>query len=237
MLINGIEVFLQEDSAAQPIVFIHGFPFDPTLWDNVIEQLKDDYYCISYDLRGFGNSEVGHGQYTMESYVDDLKTLISHFGLKQVILYGFSMGGYIVLRANERLQNFNALILANTATTSYNDEAKLKRAKAIQSIEKEGVEPFLDSFFTAAFTQSYRQEHQDKIALLKEKILTFDPTGIKGGLIAMISRTDTTQSLEQVPSTLLIGASDDAIIAPKIMKEIASKIKKNIMSNCKIVDM
>ncbi|MBE0514527.1 alpha/beta hydrolase [Sulfurimonas sp.] len=225
--INGIKVFLQGDSAAQPIIFIHGFPFEHTLWDDVIEQLKDDYYCISYDLRGFGSSEVGHGQYTMESYVDDLETLISRLGLEQVILCGFSMGGYIALRANERLQNLKALILANTSTSSDNDEAKLKRAKAIQGIEKEGVEPFLESFFTAAFTQSYLKEHQDRIALLKEKILTFDPIGVKGGLLAMISRTDTTQSLEKTPTTLLIGASDDAIIAPKIMKEIASKMKNS----------
>ncbi|MDT8339051.1 MAG: alpha/beta hydrolase [Sulfurimonas sp.] len=226
-LVNGIQVFLQGDSSSQPVVFIHGFPFDHTLWDDVSEQLKDDYYCISYDIRGFGSSEVGHGQYTMESYVDDLEAVILQLDLQEVIVCGFSMGGYIALRANERLQNFKALILANTSTSSDNDEAKLKRAKAIQSIEKEGVEPFLDNFFTAAFTQNYLQENQDKIALLKEKILTFNPLGVKGGLIAMISRTDTTQSLEKTPPTLLIGGSKDTIISPKIMKDLASKIKNS----------
>lgn len=226
-LINGIKLFLKGNPSTQPVIFIHGFPFDHTLWDDVIEQLKDDYYCISYDIRGFGSSEVGHGQYTMESYVDDLETVISQLGLSRVILCGFSMGGYIALRANERLQNFKALILANTTTTGDNDEAKLKRAKAIDNIEQEGVEPFLDNFFTAAFTQDYRQKHQDKIALLKEKILAFNPLGIKGALLAMISRTNTTQSLEQAPPTLLIGARHDTIIPPKIMKDLASKIKNS----------
>ncbi len=225
--INGIKVFFKGNPSAQPIVFIHGFPFDHTLWDDVIEQRKDDYYCIGYDIRGFGGSEVGHGQYTMESYVDDLEAVILQLGLKEVILCGFSMGGYIALRANERLQNFKALILANTTTTCDNDEAKLKRAKAIDNIEQEGVKPFLDNFFTAAFTQNYRQEHQDKIALLREKILAFNPLGIKGALLAMISRTDTTRSLEQAPPTLLIGASHDTIIAPKTMKDLASKIKNS----------
>ena len=223
--INGIKVFFKGNLSAQPLIFIHVFPFDHTLWDNVIEQLKDDCYCISYDIRGFGSSEVGHGQYTMEGYVDDLGAVISQLGLQEVILCGFSMGGYIALRANQRLQNFKALILANTTTTGDNDEAKLKRAKAIYNIEQDGVKPFLDNFFTAAFTQKYWKEHQDKIALLREKILAFNPLGIKGALLAMISRTDTTRSLlEQAPPTLLIGASHDTIIAPKTMKDLASKI-------------
>lgn len=225
--VNGIKVFFKGNPSAKPIIFIHGFPFDHTLWDEVIEQLKDDFYCISYDIRGFGGSEVGHGQYTMESYVDDLEAIISELDLRQVILCGFSMGGYIALRANERLQNFKALILANTTTTSDDDEAKLKRAKAMHNIDKEGIEPFLDNFFTAAFTKTYRQEQQEKIALLKEKILRFDPVGIKGALLAMISRTDTTQSLDKTPPALLITASDDAIIAPEIMKDMASKIKNS----------
>ncbi len=226
-VINEIKVFLQGDSNAQPIIFIHGFPFDHTLWDDVVKQFKDHYYCISYDIRGFGDSEVGCGQYTMESYVDDLEAIIMQLDLKDVILCGFSMGGYIALRANERLQNFKALILANTTTTSDNDEAKLKRANAIQKIEKEGVKPFLEGFFTVALTKNYQKEHGEKIQLLKEKVLKFDPIGIKGGLLAMITRTDTTKSLEQTPPTLLIEASDDEIIPSKTMEELAKKIKNS----------
>lgn len=225
--VNGIKVFSQGSSDAQPIIFIHGFPFDHTLWDDVVKELKDDYYCITYDIRGFGSSEVGSGQYTMESYVDDLEAIILQLDLHNAILCGFSMGGYIALRANERVKNLKALILANTTTASDNDEAKVKRANAIQKIDKEGVEPFLESFFSVAFTQSYQQEHKDKILLLKEKILNFSPTGVKGGLLAMISRTDTTKSLEQTPPTLLIEASDDGIIPSKAMQALAKKIKNS----------
>ncbi|MDY0326826.1 MAG: alpha/beta hydrolase [Arcobacteraceae bacterium] len=224
-VIDGIKIFVQGNSTSQPIVFMHGFPFDHTIWDDVIENLKDNYYCISYDIRGFGSSEVGCGQYTMESYVDDLEAIITQLDLHNVILCGFSMGGYIALRANERLQNFKALILANTSTTSDSDEAKVKRANAIQKIDKDGVEPFLDGFLKVAFSPRYQKEHQEKIFLLKEKILNFSPIGIKGGLLAMISRTDTTKSLKLTPPTLLIEASDDEIIPSKTMQKLAKKIK------------
>jgi len=69
--IKGISVFAKGDKSAQPVVFIHGFLFDHTLWDDVIDHLQDDCYCISYDIRGLGGSEVGSGQYTMEGYVDE----------------------------------------------------------------------------------------------------------------------------------------------------------------------
>ncbi|MGM0533702.1 MAG: alpha/beta fold hydrolase [Campylobacterota bacterium] len=231
-LIDGIRVYYKGDPKAQPVIFIHGFPFDHTLWDETIRELKDDYYCVTYDIRGFGDSEVDCGQYTMEGYVNDLEQIISQLDLRHVIVCGFSMGGYIALRASERLQNFKALILANTTSTGDNDEAKLKRANAIQSIEDEGIAPFLDKFFPAAFTKDYLQNHQDTIAHLKEKISDFDPVGVKGGLLAMITRTDTTDSLDKTPPALLITASEDAVIPPKAMREAAAK-----MHDAKLVEL
>lgn len=152
-LIDNLSVYTKGNPSNPAIVFIHGFPFDHTLWDTIIEQLHQTYYCISYDLRGLGNSEVGHGQYTMESYVDDLEQIIVQLNLTHVILCGFSMGGYIALRASQRLNNINALILANTTTSSDSDEAKLKRANAIQKITQEGLNPFLENFFMCCIFQ------------------------------------------------------------------------------------
>lgn len=223
--INGIKVFTEGDTALQPIVFVHGFPFDHTIWDKIIEALHHDYYCVSYDLRGLGDSDVGDGQYTIEGHADDLDTIISKLDLDGVILCGFSMGGYIALRANERFKNFKALILANTTTASDNDEAKIKRAKAMQDINTNGVMPFLESFFSVAFSEDYLAKHSDEIVHLKQKISTFSPIGIKGALLAMACRTDTTKSLQYAPRSLFIASSDDAIIPSQTMKDISKEAK------------
>lgn len=224
-LTNGLTIIAQGNPSAQPLVFIHGFPFDQTLWDGVIGELKEHYYCISYDVRGLGSSEVGHGQYTMEGYVDDLEAVLLHLNLDQPVVCGFSMGGYIALRASERLQCFKALILANTTATSDNNEAKLKRASALKKIDKKGVASFLEGFLAVAFSKQYQQKHNDTLVHWKEKILSFDPIGIKGALLAMISRTDTTSSLNQAPPTLFIEASKDEIIPTGTMKKLAETVK------------
>ncbi len=227
-VMNGLNILTEGNTANQPIIFIHGFPFDHTLWDDIISQFENRYYCITYDIRGFGDSEHKSGQYTMESFVDDLEFIITKLELKDVIVCGFSMGGYIALRANERLGSFKALILANTTTASDSDEAKLKRATAIKKIDTEGVAPFLDQFLSAAFTKKYLTQHTKEMEDMKNRILRFSSIGIKGGLLAMLSRTDTTKSLKKIKiPTLLISAQDDMIIAPKVMEDISKSIKNS----------
>lgn len=228
-IIDGMQVYLHGNRSNQPIVFIHGFPFDHTLWNDVISELEDKYYCISYDIRGFGASEYGIGQYTMESYVDDLGNLIDQIEVVNPIIVGFSMGGYIALRANEKFKSkFKALILANTQTTADDDAAKLKRAAAISSIESEGIKPFLDKFISVAFSENFAQREPQVLEELKTKITNFSPVGIKGGLLAMISRTDTTQSLKDTElPVLLITGENDKIIPPHIIQNMANSIKNS----------
>lgn len=227
--IDGIDVETFGEVDNQAIVFIHGFPFDHTLWDDVISEFKDEYYCISYDIRGFGKSEIKSAQFTMESYTQDLESVILGLKLDKPIICGFSMGGYIALRANER-ENYKALILANTATNSDSDEAKLKRAAGISDIDAKGVEPFIDAFFSAAFSEDFLKKEPLKIANIKKNIMNFNPIGIKAALLAMISRTDTTQSLEEMDiPVLLITSENDKIIPKETMKQMASKIKNSTL--------
>ena len=229
--INGINVKIFGEETKQSLVFIHGFPFDHTLWDGVISKLKDEYYCISYDIRGFGDSELNTGQYTMESFTEDLENIIARLELDKPIICGFSMGGYIALRANEKLRgSYKALILANTTTSSDNDEAKLKRAEAISNIDTKGVEPFVDGFLSAAFSKDFIKKEPIELEKIKNKIMNLNPTAIKGALLAMISRTDTTRSLDDIEiPVLLISAENDNIISPDTMTQMANKIKNSTL--------
>ncbi|MFT7003564.1 MAG: 3-oxoadipate enol-lactonase [Sulfurimonas sp.] len=224
-IINGISVNTFGKSTNEAIVFIHGFPFDHTLWDDVIDEFKDEYYCISYDIRGFGKSELNTAQFTMESYTKDLESVVLGLKLDKPIIFGFSMGGYIALRANERA-NYRALILANTATNSDNDKAKLKRAAGISDIDAKGLEPFIDGFLSVAFSEDFIKKEPLKMKKIKENIMNFNPIGIKAALLAMISRTDTTQSLEEIEiPVLLITSENDKVISKETMKKMASNIK------------
>jgi 3-oxoadipate enol-lactonase len=183
-IIEGINVNTFGKSTNEAIVFIHGFPFDHTLWNDVIDEFKDEYYCVSYDIRGFGKSEISTVQFTRESYTQDLESVVLGLKLDKPIICGFSMGGYMALRANER-ENYNALILANTTTSSDDDKAKLKRVTGISNIDTKGLKPFLDAFLSVAFSEDFIKKKPLKMKQIKENIMNFNPIGIKAALLSL----------------------------------------------------
>ena len=64
-----------------PIIFIHGIGSRKYSWNGVIEELKDQYQCISYDLRGHGESKFDKSEFTLKDLVDDIEKLRSHLNI------------------------------------------------------------------------------------------------------------------------------------------------------------
>ena len=129
---------------------------------------------ITYDLRGHGQSEVGDGQYTIELFVDDLVALLDHLKITKTILCGFSMGGYIALRAIVRNPDrFNALILCDTMSAADSNEAKIRRASSMELIKREGVERYAEAFLKAVFAARTFRTNRSIINEKKDNPLNF----------------------------------------------------------------
>ena len=227
-IINGLSVFLEGNSKNKPIIFVHGFPFDHTMWKAQINELSKNYFCVTYDIRGLGESPAGNGQFTMESFVDDLETVMAELKLDKPVLCGLSMGGYIGLRALERMQEkFAAVILCDTKPEADNSEGKLKRAGAIKRINTEGLIPFTKDFVTNCYGDHYKQNHKEEFEKRIAKSSAFDPVGVKGSLLAMLSRTDTSDYLNKIKiPTLVICGEFDALTPSSVMKAMADKINE-----------
>lgn len=225
--INQLSVITDGDKEAKPIVFIHGFPYDHSMWKKQINYLSESYYCISYDIRGFGESTNSDGQHTMEMFVDDLEMIIDEMKLNKPVICGLSMGGYISLRALERFQNkLFAAILCDTRSQADDNQGRLKRAAAIKRINSGEHKEFIREFIANCFSDNFKQNFADELQSIIEYSQTFEPKGIKGGLLAMLSRTDTTTFLEKIEiPTLLICGKYDNLTPPSVMKDMYHKIK------------
>jgi len=229
MTVNDLKIYTYGDDNNQPIIFVHGFPYDNTMWDKQVEHLKNNYYCITYDVRGLGASKVGDGQYTMEQYSDDLFGIINELKLQSPILCGLSMGGYLAFRALEKNQTiFKGAILCDTKAQSDSDEIKLIRANKIKMINEEGLSAFVESFVPTCFSENYQNNHTGEYDLVKSLSKTFNPIGVKGALIAMLSRTDSSNSLKKIKIPVLLLAGEfDTMTPPEMMKQIGEKIKNS----------
>jgi 3-oxoadipate enol-lactonase len=194
-----------------PVVFVHGFPFDHTMWEPQMKALPNHFRAITYDVRGHGGSDVGDGQYTIEFFVDDLIALLDHLVIEKAILCGLSMGGYIALRAYERHpMRFKALVLCDTRSEADTNEGRIKRSATLKTVKTDGVGVFADEFVKAIFDPETFQTHPETVESIKRTIRSTSPIGISGAALALAARTDTTGVLSkiQVPTLILVGEHD-----------------------------
>src|SRR5688572_14774917 len=99
LTVNGTQIaFDRTEGTGTPLVLIHGFPLDHSMWDVLLPHLQD-VDVITPDLRGFGESAVVDGTYTVDDMADDVIGLLDALKIEKAALVGHSMGGYVALAA------------------------------------------------------------------------------------------------------------------------------------------
>lgn len=208
------------------ILFIHGFPFDFHLWDKQVEVLREQFYCIRYDLRGLGKSEPGNGQYTMEQCVDDLLAVLDSENIQQAVVCGLSMGGYIAFRAIERNpERFKGLIVLDSKADADDNAGKIRRSEAVKHLLTYGSAGYVKAFVPSTMPKESIEKLGSEYTEMIDRLVQASPVGIAGCQLAMLSRTDTNASLQNisVPSLLICGELD-ALTPVQNMRSIAEKI-------------
>lgn len=209
------------------ILFLHGFPFNKNTWENQVEELSPIANCIAMDTRGHGLTTSGHGFFSIDVFAKDLIEFVNKLQLKDVILCGISMGGYIALRAQEiHPDMFRALILCDTHPFEDTKEQKQHRFDTIQSVLHHGKRPFSIGFITKIFTQESIEKEISEIELIRSCIRRNSTRTICATLLALASRTDTSENLSQISvPCLLIRGKEDKITSEEAMKSMKEKIK------------
>jgi len=90
--INDIKVYYEDQGQGEPVIFIHGWLDDSSVWQPQVEALAGGHRVIVYDHRGHGQSDKPKGSYSMKMLANDLHALIQKLDLEKVTLVGHSMG-------------------------------------------------------------------------------------------------------------------------------------------------
>ncbi len=78
------------------VVLVHGLGLSSMkTWVHQVPELSRHFRVHTYDVRGFGRSANPAGKFSVQQHADDLHALLRELGLRQVVLVGFSMGGWI----------------------------------------------------------------------------------------------------------------------------------------------
>jgi len=138
------------------LVFIHCWGCNRRLWDNQVAEFSKTSRVVTIDLPGHGESGLGRKNWSIESYGDDVKAVVTKLDLHRVVLVGSSMGGPIALEAARRMPERIAAIVP--VDTLHNVEEKLPAEqldaamKQLRADYKGAVTALMNQFFFSAST-------------------------------------------------------------------------------------
>lgn len=194
-----------------PLIFIHGFPFDKSMWRDQVEFAKSFTRVIAYDIRGFGKSQPGSQDFSINLFADDLIDFMDILEIPKAIICGLSMGGYVAMNAMYRYkERFAAMILADTQCIADSTEAKEKRYRTIELIESKGLSVFAESFVKNIFCDETLQVKKEVVLGIQNVILTTLPFTVTATLKALAQRWETCSALSEitVPVLIICGIED-----------------------------
>lgn len=206
----------------KPVILLHGFGEDSTVWDAQVTFLQDHFRLIVPDIPGSGGSEYIAGA-DIDTYADIVKE-ISDRELQEMngVIIGHSMGGYITLAFAEKYPGYlNAFGLFHSSAFADTEEKKEARKKGIDFIRSNGAPAFIKTSTPNLFTQQYKEQYPGKVEALIEAGKNFTAEALIQYYEAMIERPDRINVLKTFPKSILfiIGQHDQAIPFDASMKQ------------------
>lgn len=225
--IPGATLSVNDVGQGLPILFVHGFPLDHTMWREQAADLSRDHRCIAPDLRGFGQSTVTEDKVTMEQFADDLAKLLDALRITEpIVLCGLSMGGYIAWQFIRRhAARLRGLILCDTRAVPDSSEAAASRLKLADDVIDLGPEVVVKAMLPRLVAPGFRVREPQWIEEIRQVILATNPQGIAAASRGMAERADARPWLAKIkcPTLVLVG-EQDVISPPTEMSELASAI-------------
>lgn len=225
--VDGIQLNVFVEGAGLPIVFVHGFPLDHTMWRGQLDTFSKTHRVIAPDLRGFGRSDVTEGTVTMQRFADDLAAVLDALHVDEPIsLCGLSMGGYVAFRyVSQYGRRLRSLILCDTRAGADSPEQIENRRKLAQTVRDLGTEPVAKAMLPKLVSAHTTTHRPDVLERLRQMILANQPAGIAAASLGMAARPDSTVLLSRIPvPTLLLVGDEDTITPADEMRDMADRI-------------
>jgi len=233
------------------VVFLHGFPFDGSVWEPQLAALPAGWRGLAPDLRGFGESEMGNrpGEVstgkraggrvaldsepvlTMARMADDIAELIDERAGGRAVVCGLSMGGYVAFELWRRHPDrVRALVLADTRAGADDDEARETRMRTAQTARSGGARPIATAMLPSLLAPATLEAESRVVEHVRDMILGTPSETLVAALAGMASRHDMTSVLPSIDvPTLVVVGEHDAITPPAGAREMAAAIPDTML--------
>ncbi len=187
----NLEHFSEFNPQKKSILFLHGFTGKAADWKDSANNIDNKFNKIALDLIGHGKSsspaEIDY--YKIESIIEQVEHIITHLGLKKIILCGYSMGGRAALRfALAKPELVSALIIESTSAGIKNQKEREERIQKDNElaafVEKNTMENFVDTWLNKEIFGTIKRFSNAKIKQIKEEKIKNTRSGLANSLRA-----------------------------------------------------
>ena len=210
VLAGDVSIGYDDAGIGLPVVFLHGFPHNRSLWAPQVGGLATPCRTIALDLRGFGESSVT-APFSMDRYADDVAAAIAALGVDRAVVVGLSMGGYVAFALWRRHRALvRALVLCDTKAGADDEKGRETRREMIALTREKGAAAVADKMIAGMVGKSTREKNPDFVEAMHRMMSLAPAAGIAGALDAMLHREDSVPTLAtiSVPTLILVGEED-----------------------------
>lgn len=198
------------------LILLHGFGMHQGVWDTLVS-----YFDSKVEVKVPNMSHLTFED--LDEYVQWLHHYLETERVKNPILVGFSMGGYISLAFAEKYPKvIKGLVLFHSSAMADTEARKMARQKTIEFIKKNGAELFLEEFHPKIFGPKFSAEHPDQVKKFAIDHGKIDPDVLIAGTQAMKSRKGRMHILTSltIPIGMVIGGQDSFISKEDAIQQV-----------------
>jgi len=224
--IGEIRIYYEEHdphTGATPLVFLHGWTADHSVWLPQMGYFSKTRRVILLDHRGHGSSDTPKGDYSIETFAADLKSVLEKLGVRKCILAGHSMGGMIAQRFTiDNPEIVEKLILVGT-TAKIVDSAGMRLLTSLNGF-------LLHVAFRVAIrintAQAYRKGTPKEIIMNRYgQALKTSPYAVRKAYSYFVKKFDTRAELSKIKvPTLVIAGTSDRMLQPGMSEYLQKNI-------------
>jgi pimeloyl-ACP methyl ester carboxylesterase len=223
---NGVTIAYEDKGTGLPIVFLHAFPLNRSMWAPQVAGLSHRFRVVSIDLRGHGESDAPFWRYSLEQYALDVKELLAGLKITKAVFVGLSMGGYLEFTLYRLFPELIlGLVFADTRAEGDKPEQRQWRFKLAQQTGAVGASAVIADMLPKLLAPKTYGRDPDLVERVRAMQAAAPPQGIIGDLMAMAERPDSVQLLSSINvPTLVVVGEDDVLTPPADARRIAEGI-------------
>jgi pimeloyl-ACP methyl ester carboxylesterase len=207
-----VDLHVRENGEGVPVVLLHAFPLSSAMWLEQRNDLADTCRVITPDLRGFGGSQLGFDEPSVDLMADDVAAVLDRLDLPEVVLGGLSMGGYVAMAfLRKHPGRVSALLLADTKAGADPDAAKDNRRRMADTlVADDSTQVLVDEVLPALVGETTRRDQPLVQGRVRALLEAAPPAAAAWAQRAMAARPDSLDTLRKVdvPAVVILGDED-----------------------------